>query len=289
MELRHLEYFMTMCQELHFTRASEKLGISQPTLSQQIRALELETDTLLFDRVGKKVVVTEAGKILYRHCVRIFDELGQAQTAIRELKGLRRGEIRIGSSGNHMLIDSIISFHQSYPGIQINVAELSTEETRQGLLDNRLDLGVVFLPVEGEQLESIPLYTEKLSLAVPYHHPLAEIDEVELAKLKHTPMALLPRKFLVRQMVDIATKSKGFRFDPVVEMTTLDSLLELVNRNIAMTILPDTFLSGVDPKRTRIVTIVDPTPQRVVGIVYRNDMFISSATKVFIDYLKQTF
>ncbi|TMV52851.1 LysR family transcriptional regulator [Paenibacillus mesophilus] len=289
MELRYLEYFMTMCQELHFTRASEKLGISQPTLSQQIRALEQETDTLLFDRVGKKVVVTEAGKILYRHCVRMFDELGQAQSAIRELKGLQRGEIRIGCSGNHMLINSVISFHQLYPGIQISVAELSTEETRQGLLDNRLDLGVVFLPVEGEQLESIPLYTEKLSLAVPYHHPLAEATEIELDRLKQMPMALLPPKFLVRQLVDRATKSKGFRFQPVLEMTTLDSLMELVFRNIALTILPDTYLTGTDPKRTRRITIVDPTPQRVVGIVYRNDMFISSATKVFIEYLKQTF
>lgn len=284
-----MEYFMTMCQELHFTRAAEKLGISQPTLSQQIRALEQETDTLLFDRVGKKVVVTEAGKILYRHCARLFDELGQARTAIRELKGLSRGEIRIGSSGNHMLIHSIISFHRSYPGIQINVAELSTEETRQGLLDNRLDLGVVFLPVEGEQLASIPLYTEKLSLAVPYHHPLSESAEVELARLQPMPMALLPRKFLVRQMIDDATKANGFRFEPVIEMTTLDSLLELVNRNVALTILPDTFLSGVDTKRTRTIAITAPVPQRVVGIVYRNDSFLPSATKVFIEHLQRTF
>lgn len=287
MELRHLHYFITMCQELHFTRASEKLGISQPTLSQQIRALEQETNTLLFDRVGKKVIVTEAGKILYRHTLRIFDELEQAQTAIRELKGLEQGEIRIGCSGNHMLVSSIISFHQSYPGININAAELSTEETRQALLDNRLDLGVVFLPVEGEQLESIPLHTEKLCLAVPEHHALAKQPEIELEQLRKMPMALLPGKFLVRQLIDKATKSKGFRFQPILEMSTLESLLELVSRNVALTILPETYLSGIERRKMRSVTIVNPTPQRVVGIVYRNDTFISSAVKAFIEYLRQ--
>ncbi|MEF3306887.1 LysR substrate-binding domain-containing protein [Paenibacillus sp. GYB003] len=288
MELRHLEYFVTMCQELHFTRASEKLGISQPTLSQQIRALEQETDTLLFNRVGKKVIVTEAGNLLYRHCLRIFDELGQAQAAIRELKGLGRGEIRIGCAGNHMLITPIVSFHRAYPGITINAAELSTEETRQGLLDNRLDVGVVFLPVEGEQLTSIPLYTEKLSLAVSETHPLAGADKVELDRLRDLPMALLPPKFLVRQLIDRATQTKGFRFQPAVEMTTLDSLLDLVALNIASTILPGTYLRDVAHQNIRIVPIVDPTPQRVVGIVYRNDMFVSSATRAFIANLQET-
>lgn len=278
-----------MCQELHFTRAAEKLGISQPTLSQQIRALEQETDTLLFDRVGKKVIVTEAGKLLYRHCRRIFDELGQAKTAIRELKGLKQGEIRIGCAGNHMLISPIISFHRVYPGISINVTELSTEETRHGLLDNRLDLGVVFLPVEGERLESIPLYTERLCLAVPEWHPLAEKAHIAMHKLKDLPMALLPAKFLVRQLIDAATASGGFRFHPVLELSTLDALLEMVTRNVALTILPETFLSGSGQKRIRSVTIVDPTPQRVIGIVYRNDTFVSTATKAFIENLQHAF
>ncbi|GAA3408133.1 LysR substrate-binding domain-containing protein [Paenibacillus hodogayensis] len=279
-----------MCEELHFTRAAEKLGISQPTLSQQIRALELETDTLLFDRVGKKVIVTEAGKLLYRHALRVFDELGQAQNAVRELKGLKQGEIRIGCAGNHMLVSPLISFHRMYPGITINAAELSTEETRHGLLDNRLDLGVVFLPVEGEQLESIPLYTENLCLAVSESHPLAEYSQIGLEQLRDMPMALLPGKFLVRQLIDRATQTKGFRFRPVLELTTLDSLLELVARDVASTILPETYLSGTgQQKRMRRIPIVNPTPQRVVGIVYRNDIFMSAASRAFIDNLRQLF
>lgn len=289
MELRHLEYFMMMCQELHFTNASHKLGISQPTLSQQIRMLEQEMNTSLFDRVGKKVFLTEAGKILYRHSMRIFDELQQAELAIRELEGLTKGSIHVGCSGNHLLISSIISFNEKYPGIQIHISELSTEETKRGLLDNVFDLGVVFLPIEDEQITSIPLYTESLILLAPEGHPLAELGQVELEQLRAMPLALLPPKFLVRQIIDRATRDKGFMFAPILEMTTLDSLMELVKQRVALTILPESYMSRMQPERISKLPIIRPTPQREVGIVYRSDKFVSSAALAFIEHIKQTF
>lgn len=278
-----------MCQELHFTNAAQKLGISQPTLSQQIRTLEQNIGTLLFDRVGKKVILTEAGKILFRHCLRVFDELEQAQLAIQELEGLKKGNITVGCSGNYLLISSIISFNEKYPGIKIHVSELSTEETKRGLLDNQFDLGVVFLPVEDEQLDSIALYTESLCLLVPAGHPLAAKQHVELEQLKQLPLALLPPKFLVRQIIDRATREQGFMVSPILEMTTLDSLLELVKQNVALTILPETYLSGMRTEYISKCSITNPTPQREVGIVYRNDKFVSSAASTFIEHIKQTF
>lgn len=286
MELRHLDYFITMCEELHFTKAAQKLGISQPTLSQQIRALEQSMDTPLFDRIGKKVIVTEAGKILYHHCLQVFNEIGQAQLAIRELEGLNKGEIMIGCSGNHLLIRSIIDFHEKYPGIRLQVSELSTEETKRGLLSNELDLGIVFLPVEDDQLSSIALYTENLALLVPAEHPLAAMSNVDLRSLQNLPMALLPQKFLVRQLIDRAARKHGFSFHPILEMSTLDSLVKFVAQGIALTILPETYISDIGLESVRKVAIVNPTPQRTVGIVYRNNKYISAATKMFIESIK---
>jgi len=86
MELKQLEYFMAVCKELHFTRAAEKLGIAQPSLSQQIRLIEHEIGTPLFDRLGKKIAITEAGKILQQYSYNVFHELLQAQSAISELQ-----------------------------------------------------------------------------------------------------------------------------------------------------------------------------------------------------------
>src|SRR5699024_7509983 len=97
MELRQLEYFMTVCKTLHFTQAAEELFISQPSLSQQIKKLEFEVGTPLVDRIGKKTALTEAGKILLTHSQHIFHELEQAQAAIRDFYGLERGNLTIGA------------------------------------------------------------------------------------------------------------------------------------------------------------------------------------------------
>src|SRR5690625_3033371 len=129
MELKQLEYFMVLCKELHFTRAAEKIGIAQPSLSQQIRLLEHEVGTPLFDRVGKKNVLTEAGKILLHHSYNIFHELSQARAAISELQGLERGTLKIGALltvVNYLLPPTVIGFHNSYPNVDLSILGLRT-------------------------------------------------------------------------------------------------------------------------------------------------------------------
>jgi LysR family transcriptional regulator, cyn operon transcriptional activator len=289
LELRQLEYFKAIYEELHFTKAAEKIGIAQPTLSQQIRILEDEIGTPLFDRIGKKVVVTEAGKILYHHFIQSNDYLKQAKVAIGELQGLKQGSIKIGCSGNHLLTSSAIEFNKQYPGINISVSELSTEETKKRLLENELDLGVVFLPIENKQLESIVLHKEELCLAISIHHKLADNSTVELKKLKSTPIALLPQYFLVRQLIDQSAREAGFSFKPILEMTTLESLFEVVIRNVALTILPESYLRNKNNDMVRILPIVNPTPQKEIGIVYRKDRFMSLATRAFIEQLTHDF
>ncbi|MGN7396690.1 LysR family transcriptional regulator [Peribacillus frigoritolerans] len=289
MELRQLEYFKAIYEELHFTKAAEKIGIAQPTLSQQIRILEDEIGTPLFDRIGKKVIVTEAGKILHNHYIQSSDHLKQAQVAIGELQGLQQGTITIGCSGNHLLTSSIIEFYKQYPGIKISVSELSTEETKKRLLENELDLGVVFLPLENKQLESIVLHQEELCLAISIHHELANNAAVELKKLKSIPTALLPQYFLVRQLIDQSAREAGFSFKPILEMTTLEPLFEVVILNIAVTILPGSYLRNKNDDTVRILPITNPTPQKEIGIVYKKDRFMSSATRAFIDQLTHDF
>lgn len=140
---------MAVAQELHFTKASEKVGISQPSLSQQIRALEAEIGVPLFDRIGKKTALTEAGRILRGHAQRVFYELSQARAAISELQGLQRGKLTIGALltvVNYLLPPAILAFHRQYPHIELSVLGLRTGDIRSALLDNQLDMGIVFCP-----------------------------------------------------------------------------------------------------------------------------------------------
>lgn len=289
MDFRLLEYFLAVCEELHFTKAAVQLGISQPTLSQQIRLLEERVGMPLFQRIGKRNYLTEAGQTLKEHALNIFHELEQAQSEINELKGMQRGRLTIGCSGNHLLTRTLISFHQKQPGISISVVELATEETRAGLLANKLDLGVVFLPLEDEQLVSKELYTEELCLAVAKQHPLAAAEAVKLDQLTEVPLILFPEKFLVRQMVDSYSAQAGVQLQPAFELSTMDSMLQMVRLGVGATILPRSYLlQGSDPS-IRTVPIVDPVPQKKVGIVYRKQTFLSTAMLAFINELIRTF
>ncbi|RAV20959.1 LysR family transcriptional regulator [Paenibacillus contaminans] len=289
MEFRLLAYFLAVCEELHFTRAAEKLGISQPTLSHQIRLLEKRLGTSLFRRIGKKTYLTEAGEILQKHCIRAFHELEQAQTAIDELRGVRRGRLRIGCSGNHLLTSALMAFHSQYPDIELSVTELATDETMDGLLSNRLDIGVVFLPLDDEQMDSIPLFDERLLLVVSSAHKLADAAFVKLDELRHIDLVLLQSKFLVRQMFDQYCIDAGFVPKPIMELSTLDSLLQMAARHIGGAILPGSYVAHVEDPSIRKIPIVEPVPHKTVGVVYPKEMFRYAVINTFIAELVSHF
>lgn len=287
MEHRLLEYFLAVCEELHFTKAAEKLGISQPTLSQQIRLLEHRVGSPLFQRIGKKIYITEEGEILHKHSRNMFHELDQALAAINEIQGMQRGRLRIGCSGNHLLTATIIAFHALYPKIELSVTELATEETKERLLSNQLDMGVVFLPDEDEQFHYIPLYNERLRFVISDKHPLAQAKAIRLADLAQLPIAMLQKKFYVRQMMDDCCKLSGFEWKPAIELSTLESLLQMANNNVGGAILPQSYVDNIRSSGIRSIPIIDPIPQKDVGIVYRKDMFLCKTMDMFMKQLMQ--
>lgn len=290
MEHRLLAYFLAVCEELHFTKAAEKLGISQPTLSQQIRLLESQLGTPLFQRIGKKVFVTDAGEILYKHSRTIFHELDQAKAAINEIRGMQRGRLRIGCSGNHLLTAAVLAFHARYPHIELSVTDLATEETKEGLMSNQLDLGVVFLPDEEEHLQRIPLYNERLQLIVSSKHPLANAEAIRLRDLGQLPLAMLQKKYYVRQLIDDCAQRIGFPLKPALELDTLESLLQMARNNLSGAILPESYFKSISADSDfRAIPILDPIPQKEVGIVYSKDMFLCKTMDTFIKELMCSF
>ncbi|ARK28868.1 LysR substrate-binding domain-containing protein [Halalkalibacter krulwichiae] len=287
MEIRLLEYFLTVTEELHFTRAAERLGISQPTLSQQIKVLEDSIGSPLFNRVGKKIYITEAGDVLKKHALRTFYELEQAKVAINELKGLKRGKLTIGCCGSYLLTSTIASFNLKYPDIHLSIVELPTEETKQALLTNELDMGIVYLPAEEEQLISEPLFKEEFYLVVSNEHDLASEQYIELQQLENVRMILLRKEYLIRQIID--KKIKSGSLEPIIELTTLESLLQLTALNIGATILPANYLNELDQSGLCKVKIVDSFEQTTVGIVLRKNVYHCESLKVFIKCLKNNY
>ena len=291
MELKQLEYFIVLCQELHFTRAAEKLGIAQPSLSQQISLLEHEVGMPLFDRVGKKNILTDAGKALLHHSYNVFHEISQARAAISELQGLERGTLKIGSLlsvVNYLLSPTVIGFHNAYPNVELSVQGLRTGDIYKGLLQNELDFGIVFLPLKHEDLKAIPLYKEELAFAVPIDHIIAKEPSALLQILKETPSILLPETYYLRQVVNEQCRSLNFTPKPVLEMTTMESIIQMVSKGVGVTILPKAYLNYIDHLHIKTIPIKDPVITTQIGIAYRKNKHLCAASRVFIDQLIQT-
>ncbi|WP_102349686.1 LysR family transcriptional regulator [Bacillus sp. Marseille-P3661] len=285
MELRLLEYFMAVCKELHFTKAAEKLGISQPTLSQQIKLLEDRLETQLFKRVGRKILITEAGKILLKHSEQIFQELKQAELEIKELKGFQRGKLTIGCSGNLLLHSSILSFHKQYPKISLSVIDTTTTETVKQVVNGNFDLGVIFLPTEEPQLETKKLFSSEMKVVIAEDHKFAKKTSIKLIEIIEEPIFLLQKNYWLRKEVDNFCKKQGIPLTPVVESSDTFSLIEMTVQNKGICILPHSYIINMKNDKIKTLTILDELPKQELGLIYRKNEKLSPIANAFMEHL----
>src|ERR1051326_6907674 len=191
MEMHQLAYFESVSRHLHFTRAADELNVSQPSVSQQIRKLEMELGAPLFHRMKRRVALTEAGKTFLPHARAVLQRVEEARLEVQELSGMRKGALAVGappSVGTHLLPRALAAFSRRHPGINVTFREAGSR-TLIGLLeDGELDLAVVIQPIRHPALATQPLLEEELLLAVPRAHALAiGARRVRLAQLRDEP------------------------------------------------------------------------------------------------------
>jgi len=288
MEIRQLEYFMAVCQELHFTRASEKLGVTQPTLSHQIKALEDELGLPLFDRIGKKIAVTEAGRILLTHCSTVFRSLESVREEIQELREIKRGRLSVGALPGEL--NSLVSrllpdFHEAYPEILVRI--VSADNVAERLLNNEIDLALTITPVQDERIVSQPLYREKLCLAVPAGHSLAERPEVGLEALAGLPLVLFPADYRCRQQMDAVCRLQAIPLRPIIETDSIESILSLIEEGAGSSILSETLIKQWTRPGIRTLNLEGTPLFRQVGLIYRKEKYRGPAVLKFIELLQE--
>lgn len=289
LELRLLDYFRTLCKELNFTRASEVLGISQPTLSHQIRLLEDRLETQLFHRIGKKVHMSQSGYILLEHTEKVFGELEQVTIKVQELQGLNRGKIAIGCSGNHLVTASVMAFHKHYSEIEISVFDSSTESIIEAVLNNQLDVGVVFKSSSDKRIKMLHLFDDELCLVVSSKHRLNDKKTILLDELQSIDLALLPQNFYIRKLIDSYCHQKGFIVKPKLELSQIEPLRYFVLDHMTATILPKSYLLLIADPELRIIPITNPTHREPISIVFREESFSDPTVNAFISHLKEDY
>jgi DNA-binding transcriptional LysR family regulator len=244
MELRHLRYFVTVAEELHFGRAALRLHLSQPPLSMQIKALESEIGTLLLERSRRKVELTPAGAVFLREARDILGRVEQATAAAQRAGRGEVGELTIGfiSIADYNVLPLVLSeFRTRYPGVRLNLREATTDALLLDLAEQRIDVGFVLAPILDDGLDTVLLLREALVAALPERHPLARgRGPLSLARLADSPFILFPRHMAPGLYDDVVSFCRRAGFSPRVEQEAvqMQTIISLVSAGLGVALIP---------------------------------------------------
>jgi LysR family cyn operon transcriptional activator len=288
MELRHLRYFLAVAAALNFTRAAERVHVTQSTLSHQIKQLEDELGIALFDRIDKRVVLTEAGEEFLDYASRALREIDLGLGALKRDTAQAAGELRIGATHTFNLgfiPDCIATFHNRHPNVKVMVEELAADDIAARLQEGRLDLGIAYRPTVPSTLQFEALYNEEMVLVIGENHPFARRKRVRMVELHRLPMALLPPTFATRQMLDECFRGCGAEPLVMVEMSTLAPMVELVGRtSLACIVTPSAVPNTAGLK---LVRLESPTPFRTPGMLWSAATARAAPTRAFSSIVRK--
>ncbi|MFJ3484741.1 transcriptional regulator CynR [Pseudomonas sp. NPDC090202] len=288
MLLRHLRYLLAVADHGNFTRAAQALYVSQPTLSQQIRQLEESLGVELLDRSARTVHPTDAGAVYIEYARRILRDLEAGKRAIHDVKDLSRGSLRLAMTPTFMayLAGPLVrDFLALYPGIRLEVFELSMADVEAGLADDSLDIAIAFTEVWNADIESSPLFEEKLALMVGRDHPLYERHEpLAPAELERLPLALLTGNFITRTCIDDYCVAHGIKPTVILEASSVNAILEITRHAGVATILPQA--TANEDRTLRKIDFIGEPPQRTAALLKRRNSYQSTASAAFEKLLR---
>jgi DNA-binding transcriptional LysR family regulator len=236
-ELRQLRYFVAVAEELHFTRAAERLGISQPPLSQQIQKLEAELGVELFARTRRRVALTEPGRVLLEGARRT---LAEAELALRDIRRAARGEVgtltlgAVGSAWYALLPPLLRGYRERYPDVELVLRQLSTAQQVERLLSGTLDAGLLRPPIDVRTPRGHPaaanepsiatetIVREPLLAALPENHRLASRESIDLAELAGEPFIIFPRRYGPGGYDQIMALCRAAGFTPTIAQEAIE-------------------------------------------------------------------
>lgn len=287
MESKHLRHFVAVAEHEHFTKAAKALHIAQPALSISIKKLEQSIGVELFRREDRQVILTDEGKVLYEHAKRVLQQLEDAQLAINELKGLEKGEVRLGAPsmmGSYFFPEVLMAFKSRYPHLKLTLVDAGTRSIRQMLLDGDLDIGVINHENVPEDLETDHLLQSEMVAVVSPEHPFASRSSIGFSEFFDNELVMFKAGYFHRDFIEnqarLCDKEMLFSF----ETNLLPMILSIVKHEFAITAL----LELVTEYEKEVVGVpFEPRVKLDLALAWRKDGYLSIADKTFIDFVKQ--
>ena len=290
MEWNQLEYFKMVAQRQHITQAAQRLSISQPALSRSIAKLEEELGFPLFDRQGKSIVLNGYGQIFLQHVERAMQEIAEGQQIIQDLLHPDHGTISLSflhSLGSNMVPGLISKFLSNNPDIQFKLYQNATNFLLAQLAAGEIDLCLCSPVATKDKIEWVPLFAEELFVIVPTSHRLANRTSIDLTELKDEPVVTFKKDYGLRILTDHLFKDAGLHPVITFEGEEIITVAGLVEAKLGVALIPHVF--GLDKINISFLPISKPKCQRIIGIAWTKEKYLSPAAQKFKQFVIDSF
>lgn len=288
MELRQLKYFVRAAELLNFTHAADDLYITQSTLSHQIKELETSLNVLLFDRVGRRVQLTEAGEVMLEYARKTIRQAEEGKQVLMDLNNIKTGKIVIGSTYGlvNLLLQSATEFNEEFPDIHIQIVLGSTSDLIQKIRSYEIDCMLSFMSSsEDNQVDVMPLFSANLSLILHKSHPWSKLKKITFQKITELPLVLPSQSYSIRNFLDETLLKNNIKLNAKIEINDIHSLLELVNTKKWSTILMDTSLFHFS--ELTAIPIDSKNISREATIIFPSGIYRKASLVLFYDLIKK--
>lgn len=283
---------MTVADQLSYSRAAQKLHISQPSLSNAIKNLEHEVGSPLFERSTRKIELTDAGSVLYEKSIRLLSQMNILKKEMEEVKLTGRGELVIGmiESVRQWVPQVIREYHSRFPSMHIKLFEvLSRKAVVDSLRKYHTHLVITNQCIHEDDIESLPLYKERLVLVLHRDHALAQKDSITFKELEKEPFIISMEGFQTREDILRAFALEQTFPNIKFEIERFETALTLVRENLGLAIIPENYL--VEPKDESIVrkTLDSPALERTVYLMVMKNRYLAPAVQCFLEEIQRNF
>ena len=289
MDLYQLRGFFEIAREGSFTRAADKLFLTQPAISLQIKALEEELGEILFERMRKSIRLTPAGEILYRRVQEVFDRLEVAREEIAAVQQVLQGRVVIGTSDTnctYLLPGPLQQFREQYAGVDLDIRNRMSSEIWHMVLNHEVDFGLATLPAKHRDLVSEELFERSDVLICRPDHPLAPRKYVRLQEVVEYPLLALERGSTSRRLLEEAFIRANLELQPAMNLASIEVIKRFVEIGMGIALVPRMAVERETEAGLLQSARVRGLAPRVIGLIEHRGRRRSPAAQAFLDILR---
>ena len=285
---RQLSVFEAVARQLSFSRAAQELHLTQPAVSMQIKQLEENVGTALFEQLGKKIYLTEAGRELYHYSRVIAQQLTEAEAVLAELKGLKRGKLKISvaSTANYFAPQLLATFSQRFPTVTVSLNVTNRQTLLVQLGNNEMDMAIMGRPPEGLDLVAESFMDNPLVVIAPVNHSLARKKDIPLDRLQEETFLMREEGSGTRIAMERYFEARGVKIQAGMEMSSTEAIKQAVQAGLGLGVVSlHTVELELEAKRLKLLDVQGFPIRRHWYIVHRKDKRLSASAQAFKNFL----